>query len=585
MNTLQTTTRSMLQGLLGSVLFATLVAAQAPTNSINLGIVGPSGSYTLDTIGSGFDTEIGIWDATGNLLASDDDGGPGTESSVTINLTDGIYFVAISEFSSTFEDGFVNSGSAFEPGDLETAVLNINGNSLGSIQIGEDLSVDETAFFRFEVGPPSRFIDLGNRGPSGSFTLDTIGSGFDTEIGIWDFNGNLLNSDDDGGPGKESSISINLVDGVYFVAISEFNSVFEDNFVNSGSAFEAGDIETAILNVNGFQLGSVQVGEDPSVEETGYFRFEVGGPFFDFTNLGNVGPSGLFTLDTIGSGFDTEIGVWNANGTLVVSDDDGGPGLESSATITLADGVYFLAISEFNSTFEDGFINSGSAFEAGDIETAILNINGTQLSSIQVGEGPSVVETAFFRFEVGGRPSGFVNLGLVGRSGSFTLDTIGSGFDTEIGIWDANGTLLVSDDDGGVGLKSSATIDLADGVYFVAISEFNSTFEDGFINSGSAFEFGDIETAVLNINGNPLGSTQIGEGPSLQETGFFRIVVGDPILGDVNRNGIVNFLDIAPFINVLSASGFQPQADTNGDGGVNFLDISAFILILSGISS
>ena len=62
-------------------------------------------------------------------------------------------------------------------------------------------------------------------------------------------------------------------------------------------------------------------------------------------------------------------------------------------------------------------------------------------------------------------------------------------------------------------------------------------------------------------------------------------MVGDPILGDVNRNGIVNFLDIAPFINVLSASGFQPQADTNGDGGVNFLDISAFILILSGISS
>ena len=54
-------------------------------------------------------------------------------------------------------------------------------------------------------------------------------------------------------------------------------------------------------------------------------------------------------------------------------------------------------------------------------------------------------------------------------------------------------------------------------------------------------------------------------------------------LGDVNQDGIVNFLDISPFILVLSMpSQFQFEADTNQDGVVSFLDISPFIVLLAG---
>ena len=57
------------------------------------------------------------------------------------------------------------------------------------------------------------------------------------------------------------------------------------------------------------------------------------------------------------------------------------------------------------------------------------------------------------------------------------------------------------------------------------------------------------------------------------------------LLGDTNMDGVVNFLDIAPFISILSGGGgFLEQADINGDGEVNFLDISPFIGILSGQS-
>ncbi len=61
---------------------------------------------------------------------------------------------------------------------------------------------------------------------------------------------------------------------------------------------------------------------------------------------------------------------------------------------------------------------------------------------------------------------------------------------------------------------------------------------------------------------------------------------GDPVqvflLGDVDLDGVVNFLDIAPFIEVLSTGGFQAEADCNQDGIVDFLDIAAFIAIVNG---
>jgi len=53
------------------------------------------------------------------------------------------------------------------------------------------------------------------------------------------------------------------------------------------------------------------------------------------------------------------------------------------------------------------------------------------------------------------------------------------------------------------------------------------------------------------------------------------------LLGDVNRDGVVDFLDISPFITVLSLGTFQAEADVNGDGTVDFLDISPFILLLT----
>jgi hypothetical protein len=54
------------------------------------------------------------------------------------------------------------------------------------------------------------------------------------------------------------------------------------------------------------------------------------------------------------------------------------------------------------------------------------------------------------------------------------------------------------------------------------------------------------------------------------------------ILGDVNCDGVVNLLDVAPFVALLTSGGFSPKADINGDGAVTLLDVAGFVQILTG---
>ena len=53
------------------------------------------------------------------------------------------------------------------------------------------------------------------------------------------------------------------------------------------------------------------------------------------------------------------------------------------------------------------------------------------------------------------------------------------------------------------------------------------------------------------------------------------------LLGDANVDGVVDFLDVSPFIALLSSGGYLDQADVNQDGSVDFLDIPSFIGILA----
>ena len=40
-------------------------------------------------------------------------------------------------------------------------------------------------------------------------------------------------------------------------------------------------------------------------------------------------------------------------------------------------------------------------------------------------------------------------------------------------------------------------------------------------------------------------------------------------------------LDVAPFVDLISSSDFQAEGDINGDGFVNLLDVAGFIDLLT----
>ncbi len=54
------------------------------------------------------------------------------------------------------------------------------------------------------------------------------------------------------------------------------------------------------------------------------------------------------------------------------------------------------------------------------------------------------------------------------------------------------------------------------------------------------------------------------------------------LLGDVNLDGSVNLLDVAPFVALLTSGNFQAEADINQDGIVNLLDVAPIVAILTG---
>lgn len=120
-------------------------AAAQPANFIDLGKIGNEGDYTFDTFGSNYDTEMGIWNSAGTLLANNDDFG-GLQSSIALTYTAGQYYIGIGRFNNTFDNGFVLTGV----GSFDDTLLNLNGVNLGTWN-----GNGEPLWYRFDVSVPA----------------------------------------------------------------------------------------------------------------------------------------------------------------------------------------------------------------------------------------------------------------------------------------------------------------------------------------------------------------------------------------------------------------------------------------------
>ena len=143
-------------------------------------------------------------------------------------------------------------------------------------------------------------------------------------------------------------------------------------------------------------------------------------------------------------------------------------------------------------------------------------------------------------------------------------------FDPALALLDSSGTVIASSDDisyGGDSIDVDTIAGLSD----------SSTSDDSFLINivlGPGTYFLEVSAADVDISDFPSSGDQYFLVTSL--------VPSDVLLGDVNLDGVVNFLDISPFIGILSTGEFQAEADIDQNGVVNFLDISPFITVLAG---
>ena len=103
------------------------------------------------------------------------------------------------------------------------------------------------------------------------------------------------------------------------------------------------------------------------------------------------------------------------------------------------------------------------------------------------------------------------------------------------------------------------------------------------IDSGGGMSIGG--TFELNGTIGQFDATPPIQGGSFElRGGFWNIEPATPqiLLGDVNGDGVVNLLDVQPFVDAISTGTYIPEADINQDGVVNLLDVQPFIEILSG---
>lgn len=77
--------------------------------------------------------------------------------------------------------------------------------------------------------------------------------------------------------------------------------------------------------------------------------------------------------------------------------------------------------------------------------------------------------------------------------------------------------------------------------------------------------------SIFNLKGIQLAAIYTGE-----------VVTSQVLLGDVNRDGVVDLLDVGPFVDLLTSGGFQLEADVNQDGIFDLLDVGPFVEILGG---
>ncbi len=496
-----------------------------------------SGTLTLDTIGSAFDTVLAVY--TGSTVgaltsvASNDDGGGSGTSRLTATVTGGAtYRIAIDGKSGA--EGVVRLNLSF------AASSSLTNNAFSTRTALTGTSVSATGS---NIGATAETGEPGHAGytatksvwwswtapSSGRVAIDTIGSNFDTLLAI--YTGTNLNtltliaSDDESGGANTSRVIFNSVAGTtYQIAVDGWQGATGAVRLNVtfGIAGPANDNFSGRTTVSGTSVNASGSNVTASAE--------IGEPDHHFNPATKsvwwtwkAPASGRVTIDTIGSGIDTVLGVYTGTSlaTLlyVTSDDDSGGGITSRVSFRITSGtVYQIAVDGWDGVEGRVKLNISVDSVAPPANDNFSN-RATLMGSIATATGSSLLATT----ESGEpRHSGFTPGNTLWwawtapQAGRVTVSTAGSDFDTILAVY--TGTSLgdlvevASNDDSVLsydGTSEAAFYATAGTTYAIVVGGYSD--DAGTINLSLVFTpsndiyFTDFE--AFNTGSNALGGT------------------------------------------------------------------------------
>ena len=325
--------------------------------------------------GDVFDPYLRLFDAGGNELDDNDDGGPGLAAEINFTFTTtGTYYLGISSSSNEQYDAETGlgdqTGGASSTGgyfitledtndEIDEAIPNDLNNGFGSGFVDPNTDVD---LFRFDAvgGQSFRFEVDGDR----------VGStGLDSYLRIFDDNGNQLANDDDGGTGfRDSELTFTFPStDDYYVGVSSASNTSYDitdgtgdttgTFSSTGfytiTATEV-SLDTDDRIANSIDMGNLFTGGTRT--DSGVIDTDTDVDLYQF-EVGRDGSYVEIDVDVPTLGLDSLLRLFDATGTPIAVNEDANASGESGAfprdsflLLFLNQGTYYAGVSGADNT-------------------------------------------------------------------------------------------------------------------------------------------------------------------------------------------------------------------------------------------
>ncbi|MCR4317585.1 MAG: PPC domain-containing protein [Planctomycetes bacterium] len=391
---------------------------------------------------SDFDAYMFLVDKDGMALTEDDDGAGDYQPRIEWSVTEGdVLFVGVASYEGSETGSYkliqsLRTGDTVVPppatfeGDAPDEWSEAEGNvGLGAIAAALDVAGD-TDWYRF-VAPAD-----------GILVVETL-SQIDMYLLMYDSGGSWLGEDDDGGTGRSGNDLDARLQGdvlendVLYIGVRGYDGTQTGNYTLDLTFSEGGptvvedDAPNSWSEATGNRFGEEFTGRVDFAGDVDWYRFEVTGP-------------GVAAFRTTGDS-DTYLILANSEGLTVMEDDDSAGELNGLVEHEVGDGetlVLYVGVKMFDDvgTGTYGFASELRASPEGDDDEAPgrpLEAEGDFFGQEITGNlTPGDVD--WYRMQVQG-------------PGTATFRTVGDP-DTYLLLADANGEIIVEDDDSGADL-------------------------------------------------------------------------------------------------------------------------------------